>query len=117
MALLRERRVYAYMLWAEGLLEEAKTGPYEKLSSLNQTTLMDLYCRLSAINISIIQESMLSREILNRLAEIYDQLTPKNKETVRVKAIQMQRDRLSISIIENVPLRKTFLSVEFLENS
>ena len=105
MALLRERRVYAYMLWAEGLLEQSKTGSYAKLSSLNQTTLMFLYCKLSEINISIIQENMLSREIMNRLAEIYDCLTPESKQTVRVKAIQMQRDGLST--IENVPLRKT----------
>lgn len=105
MALLRERRVYAYMLWAEGLLEQSKTGSYAKLSSLNQNTLMVLYCRLSEINISIIQENMLSREIMNRLAEIYDCLTPESKQTVRIKAIQMQRDGLST--IENVPLRKT----------
>ena len=105
MALLRERRVYAYMLWAEGLLEQSKTGSYAKLSSLNQTTLMVLYCKLSEINISIIQENMLSREIMNRLSEIYDCLTPESKKTVRIKAIQMQRDGLST--IENVPLRKT----------
>lgn len=105
MALLRERRVYAYMLWAEGLLEQSKTGSYAKLSSLNQTTLMVLYCKLSEINISIIQENMLSREIMNRLSEIYDCLTPESKQTVRIKAIQMQRDGLST--IENVPLRKT----------
>lgn len=105
MSLLRERRVYAYMLWAEGRLEQSKTGSYANLSSLNQTTLMALYCKLSEINISVIQENMLSQEIMNRLAEIYDYLTPESKQTVRIKAIQMQRDGLSI--IENVPLRKT----------
>ena len=105
MALLRERRVYAYMLWAEGLLEKSKTGAYTNLSALNQNTLMNLYCRLSEINISIIKENMLNREIMTRLAEIYDCLTPENKQTVRVKAIQMQRDGLSV--LENVPLRKT----------
>ena len=105
MSLLRERRVYAYMLWAEGLLEQSKTGQYSRLSSLNQNTLMALYCKLSEINISILQENMLSREIMNRLAEIYDCLTPESKQIVRIKAIQMQRDGLSI--IENVPLRKT----------
>ena len=105
MALLRERRVYAYMLWAEGLLEKSKTGTYTNLSTLNQNTLMNLYCRLSEVNISIIKENMLNREIMTRLAEIYDCLTPENKQTVRIKAIQMQRDGLSI--LENVPLRKT----------
>lgn len=105
MALLRERRVYAYMLWAEGRLEQSKSGSYANLSSLNQTTLMALYCKLSEINISIIQENMLCQEIMNRLAEIYNCLTPESKQTVRIKAIQMQRDGLSI--IKNVPLRKT----------
>ena len=105
MALLRERRVYAYMLWAEGLLEKSKAGAYADLSSLDQNTLINLYCRLSEVNISIIKENMLNREIMTRLAEIYDRLTPENKKTVRIKAIQMQRDGLSI--LENVPLRKT----------
>lgn len=105
MALLRERRVYAYMLWTEGLLEKSKTGAYSNLSSLNQNTLMNLYCRLSEVNISIVRENMLGREIMTRLSEIYDCLTPANKQTVRIKAIQMQRDGLSV--IENVPLRKT----------
>lgn len=105
MTVLRERRIYAYMLWAEGLLEQSKTGSYAKLSSLNQNTLMALYCRLSEVNISIVRENMLSREIMSRLAEIYDCLSAENKQTVRIKAIQMQRD--SLSIIENVPLRKT----------
>ena len=105
MALLRERRVYAYMLWAEGLLEKSKAGAYADLSSLDQNTLINLYCRLSEVNISIIKENMLNREIMTRLAEIYDCLTPENKQTVRIKAIQMQRDGLSI--LENVPLRKT----------
>ena len=105
MAVLRERRVYAYMLWAEGLLEGSKSGRYSNLSSLDQNTLVNLYCKLSEINISIINENMLSREIISRLAEIYELLSAQNKQIVRVRAIQMQRDGLSK--IENVPMRKT----------
>lgn len=102
---LRERRVYAYMLWAEGLLESASSGRYANLAALDQQTLMALYCKLSEINISVIRENMLNREVMTRLSEIYDCLTPENKKSVRVRAIQQQRDALSE--IENIPLRKT----------
>ena len=66
---------------------------------------MALYGKLSEINISIIRESMLNREIMGRLAEIYDCLTPENKKKVRVNAILQQRDALTN--ISNIPRRKT----------
>ena len=93
------------MLWAEGLLESASSGRYANLAALDQHTLMSLYCKLSEINIAIIKENMLNREVMTRLSEIYDCLTPENKKSVRVRAIQQQRD--SFSKIENIPLRKT----------
>ena len=105
LAVLRERRVFAYMLWAEGCLEKSTTGRYVKLSTVDQYTLMALYGKLSEINISIIRESMLSREIMGRLAEIYDCLTAENKRKVRVNAILQQRDALTN--ISNMPRRKT----------
>ncbi len=105
LAALRERRVYAYMLWAEGCLEGASSGRYANLKLLNQNELMKLYEYLSNINISIIKENMLSREIITRLAEIYDCLDNNNKPIVRTKAIQQQRDPLSVN--ENVSIRKS----------
>ena len=105
LAALRERRIYAYMLWAECLLERASSGRYGNLAALDQNTLMALYCKLSEINISVIKENMLNREIMTRLSEIYDCLTPENKKSVRVNAIHQQRDPLSQ--IEHIPLRKT----------
>lgn len=105
LAVLRERRIFAYMLWAEGCLEKASSGRYADLSSVDQHTLMALYGKLSEINISIIRESMLNREIMGRLAEIYDRLTSENKKKVRVNAILQQRDALSN--IANIPRRKT----------
>lgn len=104
LAVLRERRIYAYMLWAEGLLEKSTTGKYADLESLDQETLVALYCRLSEINISIIRENMLNREIMSRLAEIYDRLDRSNKRLVRVRAIQQQRDALSTVV--NGSIRK-----------
>ena len=105
LSVLRERRVYSYMLWAEYMLEASSSGKYKDLSSLNQITLMILYCKLSEIDISIIKENMLNREIMTRLAEIYDHLEPENKRIVRVKAVILQRDGLSI--MGDVPARKT----------
>ena len=105
LAVLRERRIFAYMLWAEGCLEQSTTGCYAKLSTVDQHRLMRLYGKLSEINISIVRESMLNREIMGRLAEIYDCLTPENKKKVRVNAILQQRD--AITDISNIPRRKT----------
>ena len=105
LAVLRERRVFSYMLWAEGCLEKASTGPYADLSKLDQYKLMALYEKLSEINISIIRENMLNREIMERLAKIYDCLTPENKKKVRVNAVLQQRDALSN--ITSIPRRKT----------
>ena len=105
LAVLRERRIFAYMLWAEGRLEKSTVGRYEKLSDLDQHTLMVLYGKLSEINISIIRENMLNREIMGRLAEIYDCLKPENKKKARTNAIFQQRDALTN--ISNIPRRKT----------
>ena len=102
---LRERRIYAYMLWAEGRLEEVNQGRYADLRSLSQHELMKLYEYLSDINISIIRENMLNREIMARLAEIYDCLDNSNKPLVRINAIKQQRDPLSINI--DKPIRKS----------
>lgn len=102
---LRERRVYAYMLWAEGCLEGSMQGRYANLKSLSQSELIKLYEYLGNINISIIRENMLSREIMSRMAEIYDCLDNKNKPIVRIKAIQQQRDPLSN--LTNIPIRKS----------
>ena len=105
LAVLRERRIFAYMLWAEGRLEKSTVGRYEKLSDLDQDTLKVLYGKLSEINISIIRENMLNREIMGRLAEIYDCLKPENKKKARTNAIFQQRDALTN--ISNIPRRKT----------
>ena len=105
LAVLRERRIFAYMLWAEGRLEKSTVGRYEKLSDLDQHTLMVLYGKLSEINISIIRENMLNREIMGRLAEIYDCLKPENKKKARTNSIFQQRDALTN--ISNIPRRKT----------
>lgn len=105
LAVLRERRIFAYMLWAEGRLEKSTVGRYEKLSDIDQHTLMVLYGKLSEINISIIRENMLNREIMGRLAEIYDCLKTENKKKARKNAIFQQRDALTN--ISNIPRRKT----------
>lgn len=92
---LRERRVYAYMLWAEGVLEYCTSSAHSDLSKLSQETLKSLYIRLSEIDISIISENMLNREVMYRLSEIYDCLNKENKKYIRGVAVKMQADPLS----------------------
>ena len=105
LAALRERRVYAYMLWAEGQLEKASKGKYENLKQLSQKDLIALYESLSLLNISIVRENMLNREIMTRLAEIYDCLSKENKPKVRVMAILQQAD--PFSSYQDIQIRKT----------
>ena len=102
LAVLRERRIFAYTLWAERRLEESA-----KVSGNDQDTLMKLYGKLSEINISIIRENMLNREIMERLAKIYDSLNPENKQKVRVNAIFQQRDAMTNIPHTHIPRRKT----------
>lgn len=92
---LRERRTYSYMLWAEGRLEAASQDKYTSLSKLSQPTLLQLYISLSEINLSLITENMLNREIITRQAEIYDALDKNYKKQARVNAIHLQRDPLT----------------------
>lgn len=92
---LRERRVYAYMLWAEGILEWSSSGNNVNLQKKSQIELIQMYDKLSDINISIVTENMLNREIMTRLAQIYDELNFENKKKVRLRAIHKQRDILS----------------------
>lgn len=95
---LRERRVYSYMLWAEGRLEAASQDKYASLSKLSQSDLLQLYISLSEINISLITENMLNREIISRLAEIYDAMKKDYKKQARVGAIRLQKDPLTSGI-------------------
>ena len=97
---LRERRVYAYMLWAEGILEWSSSGNNVNLQKKSQIELIQMYDKLSDINISIVTENMLNREIMTRLAQIYDELNFENKKKVRLRAIHKQRDILSQAEIQ-----------------
>ena len=97
-AALRERRTYSYMLWAEGRLEASMQDKYASLSKLSQSTLLQLYISLSEINMSLITENMLNREIISRLAEIYDFMDADYKKQARVNAIHLQRDPLTVNL-------------------
>ena len=98
MAALRERRTYSYMLWAVGRLEASLQDKYASLSKLSQSALLQLYMSLSEINMSLITENMLNREIISRLAEIYDFMDADYKKQARVSAIQLQRDPLTANL-------------------
>lgn len=87
--LLEDRRVFRYMLWAEMLLRRCGSGD---LSTLSQRDLFNRYKSLSDINLSLIPEAILSREITTQLAAIYDRLNAENKPKARVESIRRNAD-------------------------
>ena len=85
---LKERRTYRYMLWAEMCLQECISGQYRDLTKYSQDDRVRIYDRLSNINIDIIPEHILSREILSQLNRIYDTLDEAHKKQVRISSIE-----------------------------
>lgn len=104
--ILQQRRVYCYMLWAERTLEESSSEEHQDLSKLSQDDRIRLYEILGEINLQLIPENMLTREIVSRLTEIYDTLDAEHKKAVRVRNIHRQADPLSK--IKELQARKSF---------
>jgi hypothetical protein len=94
-AALKQRQTLKYSLWAEGRYRESAS---DKLSrQLSNQEAMVLYKRLSEINVSIVIEPSLAREITKRLYELYDCIdSGKAKERVRYEAIINLDKRLSL---------------------
>ncbi len=90
MTALRERRTFRYMLWAEWRLETAENKPYDNLAAVSEADKVKLYNMLSDINVDLIPENILSREIISRQAAVYDSLNPQSKRYVRLLSIQKQ---------------------------
>ena len=90
---LKERRVYKYMLWAEGTLERV-TERFRR-GDCNELQRVQLYLSLGEINISLVSENMINREIMSLMSEIYDSLSGDKKVLVRRKALSQQADALS----------------------
>lgn len=88
--LLSERRIFRYMLWAEKRLRHCVS---RDLSKLSQGDLFDLYKSLSDINLSLIPEAILSREITTQLAAIYDRLDAEHKPEARLESIRRNADK------------------------
>lgn len=84
--ILKERQRLKYALWAEGRYRE--TDPMTATGKMEQRRAIELYRRLSEVNVSLVAEPSLSREITKRLYELYDSIdSPKSKERVRYDAI------------------------------
>ncbi|HOZ48662.1 MAG TPA: hypothetical protein PLO37_15655 [Candidatus Hydrogenedentes bacterium] len=83
---LRERQTLKYALWAEGVYRES--DPTNVAQSLSDKETVALYRRLSEVNISLVSEPSLAREITKRLYELYDSLgAGESRERVRYEAI------------------------------
>lgn len=84
---IRERQRLKYAVWAEGRYRD--TDPGNVSGKLDETRAIAFYRRLSEVNVSLVAEPSLSREITRRLYELYDSLdTLKGKESVRYQAIK-----------------------------
>ena len=88
--LLETRRTFRYMLWAEKKLRNCSQHDYSKLS---QEELFDLYKSLSDINLVLIPENILAREIAGQLASIYDHLDSSYKPEARLESIRRNVDK------------------------
>ena len=90
---LKERRIYKYMLWAEGTLE--RVSERFRRGDCNELQRIQLYLNLGEINVSLVSENMLNREIMSLMSEIYDSLSVDKKVIVRRKSLSQQADPLS----------------------
>jgi hypothetical protein len=94
-SVLKQRQALKYALWAEGRFRES--DPTNVSRNLHDTEAIALYKRLSEVNVSLVTEPSLAREITKRLYELYDRMdTQKSKEYVRYDAIISLEKRKSL---------------------
>ncbi|GEM_PF-3236817 len=85
-SILKKRQSLKYTLWAEGRYRES--DPTKVSRKLNENESITLYKRLSEVNVSLIVEPSLAREITRRMYELYDNInSQKSKQLVRYEAI------------------------------
>ena len=105
-AILQERRVYCYLLWAEQRLRQVEAK--QEYSKLRQDEVLRLYEALSDINLAIVTETMLAQEIATQLGKLYETLDGENKKKARQRGIQKQADAYTAELsLERGSLRKT----------
>ncbi len=84
--ILKQRQRLKYALWAEGRYRD--TNPNNLTDKLGEARAMELYRHLSVVDMSLVAEPSLSREITKRLFELYDNIdSVRAKERVRYNAI------------------------------
>ena len=94
-SLIKDRQKIKYTLWAEGLYRE--TDPTNVVREITDKEAVQLYRRLSEINVSLVSEPSLAREITKRLYDLYD-LVPSTES----------KAHLRYGAIINLDQRKTF---------
>jgi hypothetical protein len=86
-SVLKQRQTLKYALWAEGRYRESNSTNESRQPSDEKT--IKLYKFLSEINVSLVTEPSLAREITKRLYELYDRMdSQKSKEFVRYESIR-----------------------------
>jgi hypothetical protein len=105
--ILSTRRIYKYQLWAEKQLRRSPEA--DKLKKLSGNEKIAYYLELSRVMQDLVTENMLRREIVSRLADIYNALEEKEKKFVRGEAIKMQQDDYSAALDEKQRRRRMIL--------
>ncbi len=105
--ILSTRRIYKYQLWAEKQLRRSPEA--DKLKKLSSNEKIAYYLELSRVMQDLVTENMLRREIVSRLADIYNALEEKEKKFVRGEAIKMQQDDYSAALNEKQRRRRMIL--------
>ena len=92
--MLKNRQRIKYTLWAEGRYRE--TDPTDVSQELSDNKAMQLYIYLSKVNVALLAEPSLAREITKRLFELYDIIENlKSKEKIRYTAVLSQSETLN----------------------
>lgn len=85
-SVLKQRQALKYTLWAEGRYRES--NPSDVSRKPTEQEAMAFYRRLSEVNVSLVAEPSLAREITKRLYELYDNIESlKSKERIRYDSI------------------------------
>lgn len=105
--ILSTRRIYKYQLWAEKQLRRSPEA--DKLKKLSGNEKIAYYLELSRVMQDLVTENMVRREIVSRLADIYNALEEKEKKFVRGEAIKMQQDDYSAALDEKQRRRRMIL--------
>lgn len=95
---LQQRQLYRYLWWVEAQLLRYTTGLYENIENCSERELIWAYRELSKIDLSLVTESMVAREIAALMGRIYDKMSGDAKRAARRYGIRIRHDVYSESV-------------------